>query len=134
MLCVGGFEGLVCWLMIGVVWVLIVGCLLWLVCEVWVWLVIWWYVYVGISDRLLEIKRGLSLLPSFINLTQLIKNTCKTYSNNRSNTNTTNNIVSRSIYNPKHYIDESPNPERRPLESFHKVIVALGVKRVASLP
>jgi|AP82_1055514.scaffolds.fasta_scaffold66398_2 hypothetical protein len=78
-------------------------------------------------DRPLEIKRSLSLLFSFINLTQHIKNTCKTYSDASSNTNTTNNIVSRIIYNPKHYIDESPNPDRRPLESFHKVIIALCV-------
>ena len=52
MLCVGGFEGLVCWLMIGVVWVLIVGCLLWLVCEVWVWLVVSVLGYVDSRDRL----------------------------------------------------------------------------------
>lgn len=58
-------------------------------------------------------------MPSFSNLTQLIKNTCTTYSNSRSHNNTANDIVSRSIYNPKHYIDEYRNPERRPLEAFH---------------
>ena len=31
----------------------------------------------------------------------------------------------RNIYNPKHYIAENL-PERRPLESFHKVIVPDG--------
>jgi len=58
-------------------------------------------------------------MPSFSNLTQLIKNSCKTYSNSRSDTNTTNDIFSRSIYNPKHYIDGYRKQERRPFESFH---------------
>ena len=102
------------------------GCVVIVVCLSWLlWLVISALGYVDILARLLEIKRGLSRLPSFSDLTQLIKKTYKTHSNSCSHTNTTNNIVSRSIYNPKHYIDEYRNPERRPLESFHKVILPL---------
>ena len=44
-------------MLIGVVWVLIVSCLLWLFYEVGVWLVSWWYGYDGSLDRLLKIKR-----------------------------------------------------------------------------
>jgi len=50
---------------IGVGSVLIVGCdvllvswSLWLFCDVGVWLVIWWYGYVYMRDKPLEIKRG----------------------------------------------------------------------------
>jgi len=43
--------------LIGVVWMLLVVCLLWLFYEVGIWVVTWWYGYDGILDRLLKIKR-----------------------------------------------------------------------------
>ena len=42
----------------------IVGCLLWLFCDVGVWLVIWWYGYVDMRDRLMEMKRDAVSLTS----------------------------------------------------------------------
>jgi hypothetical protein len=41
--------------------VLIVGCLLWLFCDVGVWLVTWWYGYVHMCDKPLEAKRVISV-------------------------------------------------------------------------
>ena len=38
--------------LIGVVWMLLVGCLLWLFYEVGVWLITWWYGYVDRHGRL----------------------------------------------------------------------------------
>ena len=52
-------------MVIGVGSVLIVGCdvllvswSLWLFCDVGVWLVTWWFGYVGMRDKPLEIKRS----------------------------------------------------------------------------
>ena len=45
-------------MLIGVVWVLIVSCLLWLFYEVRVWLGTGWYGYVDSRDRPMKTKRG----------------------------------------------------------------------------
>ena len=50
-------------MLVGVVWVLIVSCLLGLFYEVRVWIRTIWYGYVDSRDKPLEIKRG-SLLSS----------------------------------------------------------------------
>jgi len=66
--------------LIGGCGVLIVGWLLWLVCDVGVWLVIWWYGYVDMRDRLMEMKRGYSPHPlttcNTCNTCNILANTC----------------------------------------------------------